>query len=52
MDQEIVHFVRTMDRESTMDTMSAQEKKIQGFPHVFYIWKFLKRTFLSDMKQW
>jgi hypothetical protein len=29
-----------MARESTMEKMSAEEKKIQGFPHVFYIWKF------------
>jgi hypothetical protein len=29
-----------MDRESTMDKMSAEEKKFQGFPHVSYIWKF------------
>jgi hypothetical protein len=29
-----------MTRESTMDKMSAEEKKIQGFPHGFYIWKF------------
>jgi hypothetical protein len=33
----IVHLIGTMARESTMDKMSAQEKKIQGFPHVFYI---------------
>jgi CheY-specific phosphatase CheX len=31
----------TMTRKSTMDRMSAEEKKkIQGFPHVFYIRKF------------
>jgi hypothetical protein len=29
-----------MARRSTMNKMSAQEKKIQGFPYVFYIWKF------------
>jgi hypothetical protein len=30
-----------MARESTMDKMNAEEKKkFQGFPHVFYIWKF------------
>jgi hypothetical protein len=40
MGQGIVHFIGTMVRESTMDKMSAQEKKIQGFPHVFYIGKF------------
>jgi hypothetical protein len=28
---------RTMAREFTMDKMNAEEKKIQGFPHVFYI---------------
>jgi hypothetical protein len=36
MGQGITHFIGTMARESTMDKMSA-EKKIQGFPHVFYI---------------
>jgi hypothetical protein len=40
MDEGIVHFIGTMARESTMDEMSAEEKKIQGFPHVFYIGKF------------
>jgi hypothetical protein len=35
----VVHFIVTMARESTMDKMS-EEKKIQGFPHVFYFWKF------------
>jgi hypothetical protein len=33
----IVHFIGAMARESTMEKMSAEEKKIQGFPHVFYI---------------
>jgi hypothetical protein len=37
MGQGIVHFIGTMARESTMDKMRADEKKIQGFPHVFYI---------------
>jgi hypothetical protein len=37
MDQGIVHFFGTKARESTMDKMSAEEKKIQGLPHVFYI---------------
>jgi hypothetical protein len=37
MGQGIVYFIGTMARESTMDKMSAEEKKIQGFPHVFYI---------------
>jgi hypothetical protein len=37
MGQGIVHFIGTMARESTMDKMSAEEKKIQGFAHVFYI---------------
>jgi hypothetical protein len=36
----IVHFIGTMARESTMDKMSAPKKKLRGFPHVFYIWKF------------
>jgi hypothetical protein len=40
MGQEIVHFIGAMARQSTMDKMSAEEKKIQGFPHVFYIGKF------------
>jgi hypothetical protein len=34
-----------MAKESTMDRMSTEEKKIQGFPHVFYIWKFKKSLF-------
>jgi hypothetical protein len=34
-----------MARESTMDKMSAGKKKIQGFPHVFYILKILKEPF-------
>jgi hypothetical protein len=37
MGQWMVHFIGTMTRESTMDKMSAEEKKIQGFPHGFYI---------------
>jgi hypothetical protein len=37
MGQGMVHFIGTMAMESTMDEMSALEKKIQGFPHVFYI---------------
>jgi hypothetical protein len=32
----IAHVIGTMTKESTMDKMSAEEKKIQGFPHVFY----------------
>jgi hypothetical protein len=40
MGQGIVHFIGTMARESTLIKMSAPKKKIQGFPHVFYIWKF------------
>jgi hypothetical protein len=36
MGQWMVHFIGTMARESTMDKMSAEEKKIQGFLHVFY----------------
>jgi hypothetical protein len=34
-----------MARESTMDKMRAEEKKIQGFAHVFYISKFQKEPF-------
>jgi hypothetical protein len=37
MDQWLMHFTGTMAREFTMDKMSAEEKKIQGFPHVSYI---------------
>jgi hypothetical protein len=37
MGQRIVHFIGTMARESIVGKMSAEEKKIQGFPHVFYI---------------
>jgi hypothetical protein len=37
MGQGMVHFIGTMAKESTMDRMSTEEKKIQGFPHVFYI---------------
>jgi hypothetical protein len=39
MNQGIVQFIGTIAEESTMDKMSAEEekKKIQGFPHVFYI---------------
>jgi hypothetical protein len=37
MGQGIVHFLGAMARESMMDKMSADEKKIQGFSHVFYI---------------
>jgi hypothetical protein len=37
MGQGIVYFIGTMARKSTMDKMSAEEKKIQGFPHGFYI---------------
>jgi hypothetical protein len=37
MGQGILHFIGTMARESNMDKMSAEEKKIQGFPHVFYV---------------
>jgi hypothetical protein len=37
MGQGIVHFIGTMARESTTDKMSAEEKKIQGFPHDFNI---------------
>jgi uncharacterized membrane protein len=34
-------------RESTMGKMSApkKKKKLRGFPHVFYIWKFQKSPF-------
>jgi hypothetical protein len=31
------HFIGIMARESTMDKMSAEEKKIARVSHVFYI---------------
>jgi hypothetical protein len=37
MSQGLVHFIGSMARESIADKMSAEEKKIQWFPHVFYI---------------
>jgi hypothetical protein len=45
MGQGIVHFVGTMARESTMDKMSAEEKKIQGFPMFFTLENFKKSLF-------
>jgi hypothetical protein len=32
-------FTSTMARESIMEIGVHQKKKIQGLPHVFYIWK-------------
>jgi hypothetical protein len=51
MDQGMMHFIGTMARESTIDIMSAEEKKFMGFP-CFLQLKILKRAFLGDMKQW
>jgi hypothetical protein len=45
MGQGIVHFFGTMAKESTMDKMSAEEEKIQGFPHVFTFENFKKGLF-------
>jgi hypothetical protein len=50
MGQEIVHFIGTMARESTMDKMRAEEKKIQGFP-MFFTFENFERAFSDDMKQ-
>jgi hypothetical protein len=49
--QEIVHFIGSLARESTMDKMSAEEKKFKGFPMFFTIENF-KRAFLGDIKRW
>jgi hypothetical protein len=40
-----------MARESTMDKISAEEKKFKGFP-MFLTFKFFKKGLLADMKQW
>jgi hypothetical protein len=45
MSQEIVHFIGTMARESTMDKMSAEDKKIQGFPLFFTFENFKMSLF-------
>jgi hypothetical protein len=37
MGQGMLHFIGTLARESTMDKLSAEEEKIQGFPRGFYI---------------
>jgi hypothetical protein len=41
--QGIVHFIGTMARESTMDKMSAEEKKFKGFP-MFYTFENFKKS--------
>jgi hypothetical protein len=51
MGQEIVHFIGTTARESTMDKMSAPKKYCEGFP-MFFTFKNFKKAFLGDMKQW
>jgi hypothetical protein len=38
--------------ESTMDEVSAREKKFQGFPPVFHIFKIFKTALFCDIKQW
>jgi hypothetical protein len=50
MCQNIVHFIGTLAKESSVDKMSAEEKKIQGFSHVFYIWKFWKGPFWATWR--
>jgi hypothetical protein len=42
MGQGIVHFIGAMARESTMDKMSAEEKKFKGFPMFFTFENFKK----------
>jgi hypothetical protein len=49
MGQRIVHFIGAMVRESTMNKMSAEEKKFKGFPMLFTFENF-KRAFLVDMR--
>jgi hypothetical protein len=49
MDQEMMHFIGTMARESTMDKMSAEEKNSRVSPWFLHL-KILKRAFLGDMK--
>jgi hypothetical protein len=39
------HFIGTMARESTVDKMSAGEKKFQGFPMFFTFENFKKGLF-------
>jgi hypothetical protein len=51
MGQGIVHFIGTMAGQSTMDKMSAEEKKFKGFP-MFLTWENFKEAFLGDMRQW
>jgi hypothetical protein len=41
----MVHFIGTMDRESTMDKMSAEEKKFKGLPMFFTFENFKKGLF-------
>jgi hypothetical protein len=45
MGQEIVHFIGTMARESTMDKMSAPKKKIARVSPYFLHLKILKEPF-------
>jgi hypothetical protein len=39
-----------MTRESTMNKMSAEEKKFKGFP-MFFTFENFKKGFLGDMRQ-
>jgi hypothetical protein len=52
MGQRKVHFIGTMAKESTLDKISAEEKKISRVSPCFLHFKILKRAFLGDMKQW
>jgi hypothetical protein len=45
MDQGIVHFIGTMSRESTMDKMSVEEKKIARVSPCFLHLEILKVSF-------
>jgi hypothetical protein len=45
MGQEIVHFIGTMARESTMDKIMQKKKKFKGFPMFFTFENFKKGLF-------
>jgi hypothetical protein len=45
-----VHFIGAIAGESTMDQMSAEEKKFKGFS-MFFTFENFKSAFLSDMRQ-
>jgi hypothetical protein len=50
MGQGIAYFIDTMARESTMNKMSAEEKKNSRVSPCFLQLKILKRAFLGDMR--